>query len=443
MTPRTEPSILHVDMDAFFASVEVLLDPSLAGKPVVVGGTGNRGVVASCTYEARAYGIRSAMPSTRARRLCPHAVFVPGRYSVYSEHSKRIFEIFREVTPLVEGISLDEAFLDVAGARKLFGPPAEIAALLRRRIAEDLGLRCAVGASTTKFIAKLASEAAKPTASFTGPVPGKGVVVVEPGGELEFLHPLPVQALWGVGPATLARLERFGLRTVGDLARLPVETLVGALGEAHGRHLHELAWGRDPRPVEPHQRVKSVSSEETYAADHHDLEPLRLEAVRLGDAVAGRLRAAGLAGRTVSIKVRFHDFQTITRSHTLPAAVDTGADVARAAVALLDQVDPSPGVRLFGVAVSNLSEGGAVQLALDTDGAGSDPGGVGWSAATAAVDEVRRRFGDGAVRPASLAGTGVKRRGDQQWGPQRWADRRVVDGEDAREDGRASQAPDG
>lgn len=408
---RDQPSILHVDMDAFFAAVEVLDDPSLRGKPVIVGGTGARGVVASCTYEARAYGVRSAMPSVRAKRLCPHAVFVHGRHDRYGEVSAQIFDVFRSFTPLVEGISLDEAFVDVAGARRLFGTPFEIAEQIRVRVHEATGLTCSVGASTTKFIAKLASEAAKPTASFTGPVPGLGVKVVEPGEELAFLHPLPVQALWGVGPATLAKLERYGLRTVGGLAALPVETLVGALGEAHGRHLHALAWARDDRAVVTDQRTKSVGHEETYATDLHEPAELEREAVRMADAVATRLRKHGVAGRTITIKVRFHDFQTITRSHTVAAPVDTGTAIARVAASLLTQVDPSPGVRLFGVSVSNLHEG-AAQLSLDD----SD-----WGRATDAVDAIRERFGDAAVGPAALVdATGrlrVKRRGEQQWGP--------------------------
>jgi DNA polymerase-4 len=410
---RDEPSILHVDMDAFFASVEVLHDPALKGKPVIVGGTGNRGVVASCTYEARAYGIRSAMPSVRARRLCPHAVFVHGRYDAYAEVSGRIFDVFRSFTPLVEGISLDEAFLDVGGARRLFGGPHDIAREIRRRVYDETGLRCSVGGSTTKFIAKLASEAAKPSASFTGPVPGLGVRIVEPGDELAFLHPLPVQALWGVGPATLAKLERYGLRTVGDLAALGVDTLVGAVGESHGRHLHELSWARDERVVVSEQRAKSIGHEETYAEDHHDLDALQREAVRMGDAVASRLRKHGMAGRTVTIKVRFHDFQTITRSHTLAAPIDSGHAIARVASSLLAQVDPSSGVRLFGVSVSNLQEG-AAQLTLDD---------TGWGRATAAVDDIRERFGDAAVGPATLVDAAgrlrVKRRGEQQWGPGR------------------------
>jgi DNA polymerase-4 len=317
------------------------------------------------------------------------------------------------VHALVEGISLDEAFLDVAGARRLFGTPHDIAGEIRRRVFDETGLTCSVGGSTTKFIAKLASEAAKPSASFSGPVPGLGVKIVEPGDELAFLHPLPVQALWGVGPATLAKLERYGLRTVGDLAALSVETLVGAVGDSHGRQLHALAWARDERVVVSEQRAKSIGHEETYAEDKHERADLAREAVRMGDAVASRLRKHGVAGRTVTIKVRFHDFQTITRSHTLAAPVDTGHAIAQVASALLEQVDPSSGVRLFGVSVSNLQEG-AAQLTLDD---------TGWGRATAAVDDIRERFGDAAVGPAALVDAAgrlrVKRRGEQQWGPGR------------------------
>jgi DNA polymerase-4 len=423
MPDASAPTILHVDMDAFYASVELLVDPSLTGKPVIVGGSGNRGVVASCSYEARAYGIHSAMPSARARRLCPHAVFVSGHYDLYSEYSRRIHEIFEATTPLVEGISLDEAFLDVTGSQRLLGDGPAIAAIIRERITRELSLAASVGVAPSKFLAKLASKAAKPTASIQGAVPGPGVVVVEPGQELTFLHPLPVQALWGVGPATYRRLERFGVRTVGELAALPVETLVGALGQALGKHLHELSWARDHRAVEPERAVKSVGHEETYAHDLHDVEALQGEAVRLADAVASRLRRAGVVGRTVTIKVRFHDFATITRSHTLPDAVDTGPAIARAARTLLESVDPSAGVRLFGVSVSNLDASGPRQLSLDdgADGAGGE-----WDRASSAVDEVRRRFGDQAVGPAALVGRDglrVKRQGDTQWGPSGRTDR--------------------
>lgn len=402
-------------MDAFYAAVEVLADPTLAGKPLIVGGDGARGVVASCSYEARSYGVRSAMPSTRARRLCPHAVFVPGHYDLYSDYSKRLHAVLTSFTPLVEGIALDEAFLDVTGAQRLWGTGPEIAAALRAKVREDTGLWCSVGVAPSKFLAKLASEAAKPKAGppGTGPAPGLGVKVVLAGEELAFLHPHPVEALWGVGPATRRRLDRFGIRTVGDLAAMPLATVVGALGEAHGRHLHELAWARDDRAVEPDRAAKSIGHEETYAKDHFSHESLRKEALRLADGVANRLREADVAGRTVTLKVRFASFETITRSRTVPRPVDSGAAVARVAMELLDGVDPSPGVRLLGVSVSNLGPRPGEQLRLDEAGAGEP-------AVARAVDEVRRRFGDAAVGPATLLrgdGLAVKRRGDQQWGP--------------------------
>ena len=408
-------SILHVDMDSFYVSVEVLRDPTLAGKPVIVGGSGDRGVVASCSYEARAYGIHSAMPSARARRLCPHAIFLSGHFDLYSEYSRRMHAVLTSFTPLVEGISLDEAFLDVTGAQRLFGTGPEIAHQIRDRVAAELALACSVGVAPNKLLAKLASKAAKPKAALTGPQPGLGVCVVDEGKELEFLHPLPVSALWGVGPATEARLRRFGVATIGELATVPRATLVGSLGQSLGAHLHELANGRDPRPVEPDREVKSVSHEETYAVDHVEHEPLRVEAVRMADAVASRLRSARLSGRTVTIKVRFGDFSTITRSHTLPAPVDGGSTIARAAVELLDQVDVSVGVRLFGVGVSNLAEDATRQLTLDDAMTAA-----GWDDAERAVDEVRARFGDRALGPGSLAGSDglrLKRQGDTQWGP--------------------------
>jgi DNA polymerase-4 len=405
------PTILHVDMDAFFVAVELLDRPELVGQPVVVGGDGARGVVAAASYEARSYGVHSAMPSTRAKRLCPSAVFLRGRHGRYSEVSKQVFDLFRTVTPLVEGLSLDEAFLDVAGARRLLGQAPGIAWRLRRLIADELGLSCSVGVAPRKLTAKLASEAAKPRPGRTGPVPGPGVVVVRPEDELVFLHRHPVGALWGVGPATRRRLDRFAVR-------LPVDTLVGALGEAHGRHLHDLAWARDERPVVTSTAPKSVGHEETFARDHASSEWLGREVVRMADAVAGRLRRAGLSGRTVVLKVRFADFRTITRSATVPQPIDGGRAIAAVAKRLLDGVDASPGVRLLGVSVSGLSAGGG-QLSLEDGGAGS------WSAATGAVDAIRDRYGDDAIVPAALAGPSgvrVKRRGDQQWGPGEDAD---------------------
>ena len=407
-------------MDAFFAAVEVLVDPSLAGKPVIVGGAGPRGVVASCSYEARSYGVHSAMPSVRARRLCPEAVFVPGRYALYQEHSRRLHAVLTSFTPLVEGISLDEAFLDVTGARRLWGEGPAIAAAIRSQVLAETGLACSVGVAPSKFLAKLASEAAKPRAGppGSGPSPGPGVRVVAPGAELAFLHPLPVGALWGVGPATRRRLDRFGVKTVGDLAAMPLTTVTGALGEAQGRHLHALAWARDARAVEPDRAAKSVGHEETYSTDHHSLATLRDEALRLSDAVANRLREAGVAGRTITLKVRFASYETITRSRTVPRPVDAGPAVARVAMELLEAVDPSPGVRLLGVSVSNLGPRPGEQLRL---GEGDRQGGEREPAVARAVDEVRRRFGEKAVGPATLLrgdGLAVKRRGDQQWGPE-------------------------
>jgi DNA polymerase-4 len=314
----------------------------------------------------------------------------------------------------VEALSLDEAFLDVTGARRLLGDGEAIAHDVRGRVLAEEGLACSVGVAPNKFLAKLASEAAKPRVGRTGPEPGLGVKVVAPGEELAFLHPLPVQALWGVGPKTLERLHRIGVHTVAELAGLDEDTARRALGAASGSHLRSLALGLDDRPVVPDQRPKSIGHEETFARDHHRAETLHHELVRLGDSVATRLRASGMAGRTVTIKVRFGDFRTITRSVTLAAAVDTGPDVIRAASGLLAKVDPAPGVRLLGIHVSQLSDHAARQLSLD------DVDTPSWDDATGAIDAIRARFGAAAIVPATLAGPEgirVKRRGDQQWGP--------------------------
>jgi DNA polymerase IV len=407
-------TILHVDMDAFYASVEQQRNPELRGRPVIVGAPGARGVVAAASYEARVFGIHSAMPSTRAQRLCPHAVFVAGDHDVYADISRRVMAIFTSFTPLVEAISLDEAFLDVSGARRLHGDGPTIGHKIRAAVLEAEDLACSVGVAPSKFVAKLASEAAKPRVGRRGPEPGLGVKVVEAGGVLAFLHPLPVQALWGVGPKTLEKLERLGITTVGELATQDERSLASSLGTAAGSHLRALAMGIDDREVVPHQRAKSIGHEETFARDHHAFETLQHELVRLGDAVAARLRAAGLAGRTISIKVRFGDFTTITRSTTLSSAVDTGPDVVRAATVLLRRVDPAAGVRLLGVHVSQLSGAATRQLSLDDVEAPS------WDDATEAIDAIRARYGADAIVPGALAhpdGIRVKRRGDQQWGP--------------------------
>jgi DNA polymerase-4 len=410
-------------MDAFYASVEVLDDSSLVGRAVIVGGTGRRGVVASCSYEARAYGVRSAMPSERARRLCPHAVFVAGRFSRYAEVSGQIHEIFHRYTPLVEGISLDEAFLDVTGVLRLFGPAPLIADSIRRAVATELGLSCSVGVAPVKFLAKLASEAAKPTADLRGTISGPGVVVVAPGEELEFLHPLPIEALWGVGPATAARLRGLGVTTVGELSRVPPDALESAIGRANGAHLARLAQGIDERAVEPDRDVKSVSHEETYPVDRRDEAELHVEVIRMSDSVAARLRRAGLAGRTVTLKVRYGDFATKTRSRTCATPLSDGPAISSVAGELLRGVDVGPGVRLLGVGVSNLSAAGvepAEQMSLDLDDTGAGAGRDRQASASDAVDAIRDRFGDKAVGPAALLGRQglrVKRSGDTQWGP--------------------------
>lgn len=408
--------ILHVDMDAFFASVEVRRRPELRGKAVVVGGAGPRGVVAAASYEARAYGVHSAQPSVRAKRLCPHAVFVQGDHGYYTQVSRRLHAVFSSFTPLVEPLSLDEAFLDVTGARRLHGSGPEIAAAIRARIREEEGLDCAVGVAPSKFLAKLASKAAKPRPGRPGdgPTPGPGVVVVAPGAELAFLHPLPVSALWGVGPATLERLRPLGVRTVGDLARLPEATVIARVGAAAGRHLHHLAQGLDDRPVVVAAAPKSIGHEETFRADHHDHLSLERELVRLVDATAARLREAGLAGRTVTLKVRFGDFRTLTRSATAPEPIDTARRIGAIARELLGALEVQGGVRLLGVSVSKLDPAGPRQLSLDaTDDAA-------WADAEAAIDRIRARYGRGSIAPAVLAsptGLRVRRGGDQQWGP--------------------------
>jgi DNA polymerase-4 len=423
MNDSAEPgtrSILHVDMDAFFVSVELLDRPELRGQPVIVGGAGDRGVVAAASYEARAFGVHSAMPSVRARRLCPHAVFLNGRHDRYAEVSREVMEVFHSFTPLVEPISLDEAFLDVTGSQRLHGPAPTIAQSIRERVLDREGITCSVGVAPSKFVAKLASEAAKPIASPEGPRPGLGVKVVGADEVLAFLHPLPVKALWGVGPATLARLQRLGITDVGDLAAMPVDVLCGALGKAAGRHLHALANGIDQRAVETDRKPKSVGHEETFATDIRDRAELDRQLMRLADAVAGRLRHHGIGGRTVTIKVRFHDFKTITRAVTLAGPVDTTPAIAGPARDLLDAIDPGPGVRLLGVSVSGLTTDQSRQLTLDDVLAGDTTSPEAWETASHAIDEIRDRFGAAAIGPASVSspqGLQVKRQGDRQWGP--------------------------
>ncbi len=426
--------ILHVDMDAFYASVELRRHPELAGKPVAVGGTGRRGVIAAASYEARRYGVRSAMPTVTAQRACPGLVLLAGDHQHYAEVSEQVQAIFATITPLVEPLALDEAFLDVTGSRRRAGSAAALAAELRRRIDAELGLACSVGVAPNKFLAKLASKAAKPVSTPTGVRAGPGVVEIRPGEELTFLHPLAVEALWGVGPATLAKLDRLGVRTVGDLAALDRRAVVAALGRAVGDHLHDLAWGRDERPVEPQRVVKSIGHEETFATDRFTADELRVELVRLADGVAGRLRGAGLAARTLTLKVRFAGFDTITRSVTVTTPVDTAHGVVRAVDPLLAAIDPSPGVRLLGVSAANFTAPHQqLQLGLDATPGRAAAEASGWHDAEQAVDRIRARYGSTAIGAASAleaapgaAGPGsgrarralrVVRRGAQQWGP--------------------------
>jgi DNA polymerase-4 len=420
------PTILHVDMDAFFASVEVLDDPTLAGQPVIVGGAGARGVVASCTYEARAYGVRSAMPSVRARQLCPHAVFLPGRHGRYAEISGQLHRILSDITLMVEPIGLDEAFLDVAGALRLLGPPEVIARNLRDRVRADLSLDCAVGIGRSKMIAKLASRAAKPRASRAGLEPGPGVVMIGPDTEMEFLHRHDVEALWGVGPATATRLHELGVRTVGDLAALPVDTVVRRVGKASGSHLAALARGEDPDPVTPNRPTKSIGHEETFSQDLVDPAELERHVLRMSESVATMLRGSSGSARTVTVKVKFKDLSLQTRSHTLGRAITTGGAIGRVAAALLAGIDPGEGIRLLGVSASGLAEGGGDQLSFDL-GDGRDEGAQSattveqsWQDVTAAVDAIRTRFGRSSVGSAAMVnedGVQVPARRDAPWGP--------------------------
>ncbi len=413
-------------MDAFFASVEVLDDPSLAGKPVIVGGAGARGVVASCTYEARVYGVHSAMPSMRARQLCPDAIFLSGRHGRYGEVSAELHKILRDVTPMIEPIGLDEAFMDVAGAVRLLGPPAEIAHGLRRRVRSELGLACAVGIGRSKMLAKLASRAAKPRASRAGLVPGPGVYLVEPADELDFLHGHAVEALWGVGPATAKRLHDLGVRSVGDLAALPLDTMTRRLGKASGAHLAALARGEDPDPVNPNRPNKSIGHEETFSQDLVDPHELERHALRMAESVATMLRGAATSARTITVKVKYKDLSLQTRSHTLGRPIATGGAIGQVAAALLAGIDPGEGIRLLGVSASGLSADGVDQLSfdlgdgLDVDNQSAAAREQSWHDVTTAVDAIRGRFGRGAVGSVAMVtdeGVQVPARRDAPWGP--------------------------
>ena len=380
-------TILHVDMDAFYASVAERDDPTLRGKPVVVG-AGARGVVLSANYQARKFGIRAAMPVGRAQRMAPHAIFVVPNHQRYSEVSSGIMEIFASYTPLVEPISLDEAFLDVTGSRRLIGDGEEIARRIRADVLAQAGITCSVGIATTKFIAKLASQACKPN----------GMLQIDPVKVLDFLHPLPVSAVWGVGPKTNDELLRLGLRTVGEIAHTPRQTLVRALGEANGNHLYELAWGRDYRSVTPDEPDKSISAAETFSHDLEDEDEILRELLRLTEKATAKLRSRQLATQTISIKVRFADFKTISRSKTLALPIDGMQecyDVAKKLYVAL-KLDRAR-IRLIGIGLENLvdSQNAPVQLELGERD-------TGWREATKAVDAATARFGRGSVRPARL-----------------------------------------
>ena len=381
-----QATILHADLDAFYASVEQRDDPRLRGRPVIVGG----GVVLAASYEAKAYGVRTAMGGAQARRLCPPAVVVPPRMSAYSEASKAVFEVFHDTSPFVEGISIDEAFLDVRGMQRIAGSPAEIAVRLRSNVLARVGLPLTVGVARTKFLAKVASGVAKPD----------GLLVVPPERELAFLHPLPVERLWGVGAITARKLHEHGLATVGEVALVDEGILVAMLGRASGRQLHALAHNRDARRVQQRRRRRSMGAQHALGRRRRSPDEIDVVLVGLVDRVTRRLRAAGRVGRTVVLRLRFADFTRATRSHTLPQATAETHTILAAARELLTAATPlidRQGLTLVGIAVSNLENDDAVQLALPFDS---------WSggALDAALDEVRERFGSTAVTRAVLLG---------------------------------------
>jgi DNA polymerase IV len=382
----SEATILHADLDAFYASVEQRDDPRLRGRPVIVGG----GVVLAASYEAKAHGVETAMGGRRARRLCPGAIVVRPRFTAYSEASKAVYRVFEDMTPAVEGLSIDEAFLDVQGMKRIAGTPAQIAARLRRRVREEVGLPITVGVARTKFLAKVASGVAKPD----------GLLFVPPDEELAFLHPLPVERLWGVGPATAAKLRARGIRSVGHVAQLPEAALVGLLGRASGRHLHALAHNRDPRPVRPRRRRGSIGSQRALGRRPRSMEAIDTVLLGLVDRVTERMRVADRIGRTVVLRLRFNDFSRATRSHTLTSptsqtqiVLDTARELLAASTPMIER----QGLTLVGISVANLDNRGAVQLVLPVDRYSSD-------ALDAALDEIRKRFGRKAITRAILVG---------------------------------------
>jgi DNA polymerase-4 len=383
---RTEATILHADLDAFFASVEQRDDPALRGRPVIVGG----GVVLAASYEARARGVRTAMGGREARLLCPQAIVVPPRMSAYSAASKAIFEVFRDTTPLVEGISIDEAFLDVAGLRRIAGSPTDIAVRLREQVRLRVGLPITVGVARTKFLAKVASGVAKPD----------GLLVVPPEDEFAFLHPLEIERLWGVGKVTATKLRERGIRTVADVAALGEATLVSMLGRGSGRHLHALAHNRDPRPVRVGRRNSSMGAQRALGRTHRSTSDVEAIAASLVDRVTRRMRAADRAGRTVVLRLRFDDFTRATRSHTLTRATSSTQlilDTLRRLLATAWPLIERKGLTLVGVSVANFDDAGAIQLELPLEGYSG-------FALDEALDGVRTRFGSSAVKRAAMLG---------------------------------------
>lgn len=400
-----ERNIIHLDLDAFYAAVEILDNPDLAGKPVIVGGGEKRGVVSAASYEARRFGIHSALPIATAKRLCPHGVFLPVRMGRYKEMSDRVFRIYERFSPLVEALSIDEAFLDVTGTKRLFGGPEEIARRIKEAVASETGLTVSAGVAGTKFVAKIASDMQKPD----------GLTVVPRGKEKEFLWPLPVGKLWGVGKVTGAALQRMRVHTIGDLARVPAEFLKNRFGE-HGLHLHRLANGIDERGVEPDHEVKSIGHEDTYDEDIRDGEIIRKELLSLAQRVSARMRRKGFRGRTVTLKVRYHDFTMVTRAETIPSATDDGGMIYRTVLPLLEKTEAGRRpVRLLGISLSQLESGRETQVrwgqlplfrkekpvAEKKGGPEKDPERV--AKLNEAVDRIREKFGEKGIRPGTLA----------------------------------------
>ena len=375
-------------MDAFFALVEVRENPSLAGKQVIVGYDGNRGVVLSATYEARKLGVHSAMPMSRALRLAPNAIVVEPDHEKYSEVSENVMAIFESITPLVQPLSVDEAFLDISGAQKLMGTPSQIGEVIRARVSDEQGITCSVGVASTMFVAKLATNFAKPD----------GLHVVPADKVIEFLHPLPIGALWGVGEKTAEQLSRLGLVNVADIANTPVKTLAKVIGQAAAEHLYELSWGRDPRVVTPNQAEKSIGAERTFESDIDDPEEILAQILDLSNKVAKRLRAANYFSRTITIKVRFADFTSVTRSKSLPASTDLATDIYATSKSLFEAMHLQRArIRLVGVRATGLVPASESSVQLEFSDRDS-----GWREAEEAIDQVSLKFGNSAVKPARL-----------------------------------------